>query len=585
MKTPFFYFILFFVLFSAKTACAAEMINVLPDPADPAAPYRNYYKARLPRDFPEIAGQAYPDWLPLLIRKQKNANLMIERGFPMPFKVSDINEENEKLLEAFSKKTPEAEREIKDIYFRLIQCYPEKDKCLAAVPDDMTQYLRLNDQEKQEYAAPRKTYASIPRPENTDDTEMMRVYYDLILLKKLKQRSENALDRAASHTFDDSVSYITLTAAEAERRQYEDYDDYVPVVNMDSGMEHYIKNHQNSTEDIISAVSSGPLKEVLSALPMTAPVSALCQRIKEDKPYEKLEKNIRHTDQEGNRYEFSYNNDRMIEDEPFYFVTVNGKKENGRLSERYLPQYPAPSGFFEYQSDIFLTASRDKAQLKIFKFDPEAYFFQPVCILSADMTDYQIETEEADKPLCRKVLRKEYDIYPEKPLTQKMTAEQLKKFFAAECDGQNADAKEKCAVQKMQDIRDRTGIFADYNNNGKEDILVQKGDIITMLNAYDPETGKTIPLIQGMERTDGGIKNADGYFISETGRQQIIKIDGSDYLLTTYDYQWDDLKKSVYDYGNDWRTAPASLYRINAMPDGTDKARHICTFTPSGKYY
>lgn len=584
MKKHFFFIIFFFVLFSAGPVCAAEMINVLPSPSDPQAPYMGYYKTRIPADFPGIAKQAYPDWLPDLIRKQKNANLMIQYGYPMPFNVSDINEMNKKLLTAFTEKTPEAEREITDIFFRLMQCYPQKDMCLETIPDDLTKYLPLNEQEKQEYAPPPKTYASLPRPENTDDTAMMRVYYDLILLKKLKQKSETALDRATSHSFDDSVSHVTLTGAEAEKRQYEDYDDYVPAVNMASGMERYIKAHQDRKEDLISAVTPEPLKEVLSSLPMTAPVSALCLRIKEDKPYEKLEKNIRYTDREGNRYEFSHNDDRMTEEQPFYFVTVNGKKENGRLSERYLPQYPSPVGFFEYQGDVFLTASRDKAQYKIFKFDPEAYFFEPVCILSADMTDYKVKAKEQDEPLCRKVIRKEYDIYPEKPLTQKMTPVQLKNFFAAECTGPDDAAREKCVEEKMHDIRDRTGVFADYNNDGKEDILVPFDSFVTVFGAYDPETGKTVPLIKGLEKTDGGMQNADGYFISETGKQHIIRIDGSDYLLTTSDYQWDDLKKSLYDYGNDWRTAPSSLYRLTAMPDGTDSAAHICTFTPSGKY-
>lgn len=580
MKNRFFFFIFAFVLFSAGTACAAEKIKVLPAPSDPAAPYKAYYKARIPDAFARTDRHAYPDWLPDLIRKQKNANLMIERGFSMPFKVSDINEENEKLLKAFAKKTPEAEREITDIYFRLMQCYPQKDRCLEKIPNDITKYLSLNEREKQEYAL-QKTYALIPRPENPDDTEMMRVYYDLILLKKLKQRASNALDRAASHTFDDSVTYLTLTAAEAEKRHNEDYDDYVPAVNLNSSLEKYIERHSNRKESLIPAVSPEPVKAVLSAMPMTAPVSALCLKIKQDKPYENLEKNIVYKDMEGNQYEFSFNNDRMIEEQPYYFVTINKKRKNDRLSERYLPSYPSPVGFFEYQGSLFLAAFRDKAQYKIFKFDPEAYFFEPVCILSADMTDFNVKAREPDAPLCRKVIRKEYDVYPEKPLTQKMTADGMKKLFASQCGEKDAAAQEKCINDKMYNFRDAAGVFADYNNDGKEDVLLDA----RTLHACNPETGKTVPIIKGLEETTDGMKNADGYFIAENGKQHIIRIDGSNYLLTTNDYQWDDLKKSIYDYANDWRTAPENLYRITVMPDGTDKAVHVCTFTPSGNYY
>ena len=71
-----FFCFIFFISFSAN---AAELINVLPEVTESQTLYSTY--KRMSSIVPFIPQ------LNEIILKQKNANILITRGFPMPFKV------------------------------------------------------------------------------------------------------------------------------------------------------------------------------------------------------------------------------------------------------------------------------------------------------------------------------------------------------------------------------------------------------------------------------------------------------------------------------------------------------------------
>lgn len=533
-------FILFLV-FSCFPAHAANMITVLPEPTDPDAPYAALNK---------INGGSIPfaDYLNRLILKQKNANILIARGFPVPFDIAKVNAANRELLTAFAKgQSDTSMAEIRKLFFRFIQCYPDKEICMETIPEDLSKYLTLSETEKNTLPAAHKQERVRPLPvrplsENADDEDKRR-FYDLILLNRLKKKANEALNRQASHSFDDSVLYQTLSAGDALRRHNETYENLLPAVNTKGG-------------DI--ATTEAEIKKTLSALPMNINTSALCLSIREDKPFKALQKKISYTAANSTTYTFTLNTGRMIDEAPFYFIFLNGTKQNdNRLSERFLLPYSFPAGFFEYKNRIFLTFSDGEEEQKIYEFDPAVYAFLPVCMLNKDMTVFHIDATKENMPLCRRITRKEYNLYPEKPLSQKLTATQLKDFFALECPPEN----QTCINEQMYNFRDKTGIFADYDNNGTDDILYEKDQ---RLFVYLPEQQTSAVLIKTPDEE----------------RQQIVQIDNQNYLLTTKEYKLNNPKKP-FDEEYSWQSIPKDLYKIA----NGNKPERICSFTPTGEYH
>lgn len=530
----------FFFLFFYFPAYAADTLTVLPEPTDPAAPYAAFKKTH-------NGSVLFADYLNSLILKQKNANILIARGFPMPFKTAAVNAASQELLTAFAKgQSASSTEEIRKLFFRFIQCYPDKEICMEKIPDDLSRYLILSEAEKNTLPAAQKRVRVLPvppLPENGNVQEK-QLFYDRILLNRLKEKANEALDREASHSFDNSVLYQTLPAGDALRRRNETYDDLLPAVNT-SG------NSQEIQKEI---------KKTLSALPMNISTSALCLSVREDKPFKNLQKKISYTAPDSTAYTFEINAKRMIDEQPFYFISLNGAEQNdNHLSERFLPDYSFPAGFFEYKNRIFLTLSGGEEEQKIFEFDPAVYAFLPVCMLNKDMTVYHIDAAKENMPLCRRIARKEYEVYPEKPLSQKLSTAQLKTFFASECPPDN----QACIDEKMYNFRDRTGFFADYDNNGKDDILHYRG--YSRLAVYSPEQQTSAVLIE----------------TPEDESQQIVQIGDQNYLLTTKEYKLNDPKKTLYEVKYSWQSIPKDLYKI---VNGSSPER-ICSFIPDGEYY
>lgn len=531
----------FFFIFFCFSAHAADRITVLPEPTDPAAPYTAFRK-------PYNNSAPFADYLNRLILKQKNANILIARGFPVPFDIADVNAANQELLAAYAKgRSNASSEEIRKLFFRFIQCYPDKKICMENIPDDLSKYLILTEAEKNILPAAQKRVSALPvppLPENSGVREK-QLFYDRILLNRLKEKADEALDREASHSFDNSVLHQTLTAGDTMRRHNETYENLLPAVN----------SKGKDAADMQTAI-----KETLSALPMNVGTSALCQSFREDKLFETLQNKISYTAPDSTEYTFAINAERMIEDQPYYLIFINGTKQNDdRLSERFLPPYSFPAGFFEYKNRIFLTFSDGEEEQKIYEFDPSVYAFLPVCMLNKDMTVFHIDATEENIPLCRRVTRKEYNVYPKKPLSQGLNAAQLQAFFKLQCPPEN----KTCVAEKMYNFRDETGVFADYDNNGGKDILYYQ-DGYSLLAVYSPEQQNSIALLETPDEE----------------RQQIVQIDDQNYLLTTKEYKLNNPKKP-FDEEYSWQSIPKDLYKI---ANGKAPER-ICSFTPIGEYH
>ena len=537
----------FFFIFFCFSAHAADRITVLPEPTDPAAPYTAFRK-------PYNNSAPFADYLNSLILKQKNANILIARGFPMPFDVADVNAANQELLAAYAKgRSNASSEEIRKLFFRFIQCYPDKKICMENIPDDLSKYLTLSEAEKNILPAAQKSVPALPvppLPENSSIQEK-QLFYDRILLNRLKEKAGEALDRGTSHSFDNSVLHQTLTAGDAMRRQYEEYQNFLPAVHINK-----IKNTVDIDENIMETEIA--IREVLSTLPMDINRSALCLSIRNDKPFEQNKQKISYTAPDSTTYTFETAG-RRTDDDQFYFISINGtRQDDERISERFLWHLPSMSGFFEYKNHIFLTMSLGQAEKRIFQFDPSVYAFLPVCMLNKDMTVFHIDATEENIPLCRRVTRKEYNVYPKKPLSQGLNAAQLQAFFKLQCPPEN----KTCVTEEMYNFRDRTGVFADYDNDGKNDILHDRDQ---RLFVYLPEQQKSTLLLE----TPG------------EEQQQIVQIDNQNYLLTTKEYKLNDPKKTLYETDTLWQSVPKDLYKI---ANGKAPER-ICSFTPAGEYY
>lgn len=524
-----FFCFIFFISFSAN---AAELINVLPEVTESQTLYSTY--RRMSSIVPFIPQ------LNEIILKQKNANILITRGFPMPFKVSDINAANQELLNAEqSKMTPKA---IKTLFSRFIQCYPDKKLCMEDIPDDLSKYLTLSEAEKNILSATQKQKKPSSSPvrflsEDADFEEKLR-FYDRLILARLRKIANEVLE-SSEYSFDDSI--LTMSAEEELHRHNIDYQALI--------------NQYPSDEKIHLATL-----EALSTLPTDVSRSALCLSIRDDKPFKQNKYKISYTAPDSTTYTFE-SVDRKTDDDPFYVISINGTRQNDeRLSERFLLDIFSMHGFFEYKNHVFLTMSRGylgQEEKRIFQFDPTVYAFLPVCMLNKDMTVFHIDAAKEDMPLCRRITRKEYNVYLKKPLTKKLTAAQLKDFFALECPPEN----QTCINEQMYNFRDKTGIFADYDNNGTDDILYEKDQ---RLFVYLPEQQKSTLLIETPEKE----------------RQQIIQIDNQNYLLTTEDYRL-NTSKSPLDESFTWQSFPKNLYKIvnGKAPE------QICSFTPIGEYH
>ncbi len=526
---------IFFISFSAN---AAELINVLPEVTESQTLYSTYKRM----------GSIVPftPQLNEIILKQKNANILITRGFPMPFKVSDINAANQELLNAEqSKMTPKA---IKALFSRFIQCYPDKKICMENIPDDLSKYLTLSEAEKNILPAAQKRVPLLPvppLPENADIREK-KIFYNRLLLNRLKEKADEALDREDWRRSDNSVLHQTLTAGDVLRRHNETYQNLLPAVNI------------NKAEDIVKTEIA--IKEVLSTLPMDINRSALCLSFREDKPFKVLQNKISYIAPDSKEYMFKINTEAVTGDDPYYLIFINGTEQNDdRLSERFLPPYSFPAGFFEYKNRIFLTFSDGEEEQKIYEFDPDVYAFLPVCMLNKDMTVFHINAAKENMPLCRRIARKEYNVYPKKPLSQELTAAQLQAFFKLQCPPEN----KACVAEKMYNFRDGTGVFADYDNDGGKDILYYQ-DGYSLLAVYSPEQQKSAVLIKTPDEE----------------RQQIVQIDDQNYLLTTKEYKLNNPKKP-FDEEYSWQSIPKDLYKI---ANGKAPER-ICSFTPAGEYH
>lgn len=529
-----FFCFIFFISFSAN---AAELINVLPEVTESQTLYSTY--KRMSSIVPFIPQ------LNEIILKQKNANILITRGFPMPFKVSDINAANQELLNAEqSKMTPKA---IKTLFSRFIQCYPDKKLCMKNIPDDLSKYLTLSEAEKNTLPAAQKRVPLLPVPPLPENANIRdkKIFYNRLLLNRLKEKANKALDKKDWRS-DNSVSHQTLTAGDVLRRRNETYQNLLPAVNV------------NNAENIVKTEIA--IKEVLSTLPMDINRSALCLSFREDKPFKVLQNKISYIAPDSKEYMFKINTEAGTDDDPYYFIFINGTEQNDdRLSERFLPPYSFPAGFFEYKKRIFLTFSDGEEEQKIYEFDPAVYAFLPVCMLNKDMTVFHIDATKENMPLCRRIVRKEYNVYPEKPLSLELNATQLQAFFKLQCPPENIT----CVTEKMYNFLDNAGVFADYDNNGKKDILYYS-DGYSLLAVYSPEQQTSAVLIKTPDEE----------------RQQIVQIDNQNYLLTTKEYKLNNPKKP-FDEEYSWQSIPKDLYKIA----NGNKPERICSFIANGEYY
>lgn len=209
-------------------------------------------------------------------------------------------------------------------------------------------------------------------------------------------------------------------------------------------------------------------------------------------------------------------------------------------------------------------------EIAVFKFDDEK--FKGICRFTRVFSKTTLERGKTPD-LCKKILDKKYTKTVSEPLRNLMTDDEMQKivFSQIHSDG----------VRFQILHHGYQGTRVDYNNDGKTELLIDTtydmecynffcgeyasfadGGEKRAFRAYIPETHTTVDISSGA--LPDQLPFRDGYDLFDGEYQEIVAVDGKNYLLTSN------------------RDHPRRLDEITTLPDGTNKTERLCSF--QGQY-
>lgn len=245
-----------------------------------------------------------------------------------------------------------------------------------------------------------------------------------------------------------------------------------------------------------------------------------------------------------------------------------------------------PRFFRHYGQLYYADSDYENTDFAVFEFDTAAGIFKDACRFTSTVTGW-VPEKGKDNPVCQAVADKKYQMRETAPMTAVVPAEEYKKFKTMTC--RNAEAEYKKAKRTFSfdgclnsdaspsfELASETtgtgvGLKVDYNNDGKDEVLMGArydsgsgaGCGHTLFRIYDSPDAPTRLITNGKQDDiyfHGG-NTGDGYEIScNGGKQEIVTVEGKNYLLTTD------------------KTGPQRLDMIATQADGTNKIEQLCTF-------
>ena len=249
--------------------------------------------------------------------------------------------------------------------------------------------------------------------------------------------------------------------------------------------------------------------------------------------------------------------------------------------------------FFENYIGLYYVDSDDEnTDFAVFKFDEKAGIFKDACRFTSAVTGW-VPEKGKDNPVCQAVADKKYQTRETAPMTAVVPAEEYKKFKTMTCQNAEAENKKRNRTFSFDDCLNKddsvdfelasettgtdAGLKIDYNNDGKDEVLMGAryasgsgaGCGHTLFRIYDSPDAPTRLITNGKQDDiyfHGG-NTGDGYEIScNGGKQEIVTVEGKNYLLTTD------------------KTGPQRLDMIATQADGTNKIEQLCSFIPKKEY-
>ena len=251
-----------------------------------------------------------------------------------------------------------------------------------------------------------------------------------------------------------------------------------------------------------------------------------------------------------------------------------------------------PRFFRHYGQLYYADSDYEDTDFAVFEFDTAAGIFKDACRFTSTVTGW-VPEKGKDNPVCQAVADKKYQMRETAPMTAVVPAEEYKKFKTMTC--RNAEAEYKKAKRTFSfdgclnsdaspsfELASETtgtdaGLKIDYNNDGKDEVLMGAryasgsgaGCGHTLFRIYDSPDAPTRLITNGKQDDvyfHGG-NTGDGYEIScNGGKQEIVTVEGKNYLLTTD------------------KTGPQRLDMIATQADGTNKIEQLCSFIPKKEY-
>ena len=268
--------------------------------------------------------------------------------------------------------------------------------------------------------------------------------------------------------------------------------------------------------------------------------------------------------------------------------------DNPVVPLRAMPFYwiGKPRFFRHYGQLYYADSDYEDTDFAVFEFDTAAGIFKDACRFTSTVAGW-VPEKGKDNPVCQAVADKKYQTRETAPMIAVVPAEEYKNFKTMTC--RNAEAEYKKAKRTFSfdgclnsdaspsfELASETtgtgvGLKVDYNNDGKEEVLMGAryasgsgaGCGHTLFRIYDSPDAPTRLITNGKQDDiyfHGG-NTGDGYEIScNGGKQEIVTVEGKNYLLTTD------------------KTGPQRLDMIATQADGTNKIEQLCSFIPKKEY-
>ena len=268
--------------------------------------------------------------------------------------------------------------------------------------------------------------------------------------------------------------------------------------------------------------------------------------------------------------------------------------DNPVVPLRAMPFYwiGKPRFFRHYGQLYYADSDYEDTDFAVFEFDTAAGIFKDACRFTSTVTGW-VPEKGKDNPVCQAVAAKKHQTRETAPMTSVIPAEEYQKFKTTTC--RNAEAEYKKAKRTFSfdgclnsdaspsfELASETtgtgvGLKVDYNNDGKDEVLMGAryasgsgaGCGHTLFRIYDSPDAPTRLITNGKQDDvyfHGG-NTGDGYEIScNGGKQEIVTVEGKNYLLTTD------------------KTGPQRLDMFATQADGTNKIEQLCSFIQKKEY-